>query len=435
MKTNIIPIVVLILITLFFRLYRLQSRYSFEWDQSDDAVKVMEIINLHKPRLIGPRVASDDSFFVGPYHYYFLLPFYLVTRGDPVAGAYAAVANGLIISLVTYFVGRLLFSPLVGFLAAFLFAISPSLVSWNAMYAPFYAITIFYLCYRLLSSPSPRILSLSLFLLSLGAATHLAPLSLAIPVLFSVFLSRRHFSHHHFLFAFLFSLLPLLPLVIFDFRHQFLNSTKLFAFITHRSPSAAYFPFLFLRSFWRSLNVFQLFPVNIERIVSLLLLFSGIFVFSSRRLRLLILVWILTPLILLSFYHGDIPEYYYGSVTALIPLFTAVFLSKIRFSFFFPILLIVLFFFKVKTTLFSSSHVSLASKKAVISAIVSDSSGQNFSVDYDLPPGWNSGYDYLFNRQPQFQSSAPLRYLIYHTAHPATGISIYSHDALGVARR
>ena len=90
-RTNLVLLFILITITLFFRLYQLKDRYIFDWDQEDDAYKVTDIIQTLKPRLIGPRVANEAGFFVGPFHYYFLLPFYAITSGNPYAGAYAAI--------------------------------------------------------------------------------------------------------------------------------------------------------------------------------------------------------------------------------------------------------------------------------------------------------------------------------------------------------
>ena len=433
---KLLPVVTIVVIALFFRFYNLENRYSFEWDQEDDALKVMEMINLHKPRLIGPRVANDNSFFVGPYHYYFLLPFYLLTNGDPVAGAYAAITVGIVTCLIAYFISNSIFGSPSGFIAGLIFAITPSLASWNVMYASIYSLLIFYFCLQLIQSRQSHFFYLSIFFLSLAANTHLVPASLIIPVAFSILASGYRPKLKNILIGFILFIIPFFPLIVFDFRHQFLNITKLIGFVTQRQVSPTYFPFLFLRSFWRSLGVFNLLPVVLERITVLVLLLGGILSIKILKNKLLFTIWILTPLFLLSFYRGDIPEYYYGSVTVLIPIFTAAVLAKIKPKFIIILLLLPFVFLKTKQVMSDKSHVSLGSKKSVINSILKDSQNQKFSISYNLPSGWNSGYEYLFQKYPQKIANAPLRYFIYHTSSPPiTGHPVYGQEALGVVRQ
>jgi hypothetical protein len=432
---KLFSITAIIIVALFFRLYNLENRYTFEWDQEDDAVKVMEMINLHKPRLIGPRVANDNSFFVGPYHYYFLVPFYFLTKGDPIAGAYAVIAVGVITCLVAYFTSNSIFKSPSGLIAGLIIAATPNLVSWNVMYASLNSLLTLYFCIQLIKLRQSRYFYLSLFILSLAGNTHLVPASLIIPVIFSILVSGYRPKFTNIVIGLIVFVIPFIPLIIFDFRHQFLNITKLVEFITKRQVSPVYFPLLFLRSFWRSLGVLSLFPKVFERIVTLAILLSGVLLAKTLKNKLLFIVWILTPLLLLSFYRGDIPEYYYGSVTVLIPVFTAAILSKIKPKFIIIIFILPFVFHKTKQIMSGKSHVSLGAKESVVNSILKDSKEQKFSVSYNLPAGWNSGYEYLFQKYPKKVANASLQYLIYHTSSAPAGIPIYGQEALGVVRR
>src|SRR3990172_7040293 len=108
-KSKIFVLLIITLLTILFSCVNFQKRYAFDWDQEDDAYKVASIIELKKPLLIGPRVAGADSFFTGPYHYYFLLLFYLATSGDPIAGFYAVVLVNILTTLTVFIVTDRLF--------------------------------------------------------------------------------------------------------------------------------------------------------------------------------------------------------------------------------------------------------------------------------------------------------------------------------------
>lgn len=431
---KLLPLALIVIVAVFSRFYHLENRYTFEWDQEDDANKVMEIINLHKPRLIGPRVVSDDNFFVGPYHYYFLTPFYFLTKGDPIAGAYAVMAVGVLTCTTVFFICNSIFGSPVGSIAGLIFALTPILISWNAMYTPIYSLLILYFCFQLTRFPGEKYFYLNIFFLSLASNTHLVPASLIIPIFFSILISGYRPAPKTIFFGLGLFLIPLLPLIIFELRHKFLNTTQLVEFITLQQTTPAYSRFLFLRTFWRSLGVLNLFSGILERIITLIALLSGVFLAKIFKIRLLVVVWILTPLLLLSFYRGNIPEYYYEPVTVLIPIFIAVGLSKIKAKTIVIFLLLIFTFTRLSKTFSDKSHVSLASKKLVVNSIITDSRGQNFSVYYNLPPGWNTGYEYLFKNYPKKIVGAPLRYLIYHTSAQPTGFPVHNREALGVVR-
>ena len=68
------PLVLVIGIALFFRLYKLREFYIFEHDQDLYSFIVRDILSGHF-RLIG-QLTSIDGVFIGPLYYYLLAPFY-----------------------------------------------------------------------------------------------------------------------------------------------------------------------------------------------------------------------------------------------------------------------------------------------------------------------------------------------------------------------
>ncbi len=427
-------LLLIIILALFFRLYNLENRYSFDWDQEDDAVKVTQMIKTKHPRLLGPRVAGEEGFFVGPQHYYFLIPFYLLTKQDPIAGAYASVFIGILTTIVYYLISQKLFNRKIGLFASFIFAINPILTSWNVMYAPLISLLIFFLCLQILNGQT-KYYPFLFFAFSFSATTHLVPASLIIPVIFSLLVSPKPNKKTFFISLFVF-FIPLLPLIIFDFRNDFLNLKTIFTFIQSRSVSQSV-PNYFLRSFFRSLNIFLPFvPDFIGRLLALILLPLSITLFTTKKTKLFYLIWILTPLVLLSQYHASIPEYYYGMVTALLPLLISFFVVKLKQ----PLLIItiiLIFLLELPGLFTKKASISLKVKKDTVQYLSYQTRDQPYNVSFDLPLGWHTGYNYLFSyyRNPPQEIPQAHLYSIYLLSEPATGELVYENNPLGVVRK
>lgn len=65
-------LLLIILVSIVFKGYRLAELMPFEWDQERDAQMMWQMLKDYKPTLIGPRAVGADGFFLGPWWYYFL---------------------------------------------------------------------------------------------------------------------------------------------------------------------------------------------------------------------------------------------------------------------------------------------------------------------------------------------------------------------------
>lgn len=131
-------------------LYLPQGGLTFGYDQARDAYSALEIFSGNL-KIQGPS-ASTPGLFHGVLYYYVLAPVYGFFGGNPYATAtWIAVLNILTI-IPIYFLGKLLFNPRVGILAALLFAISFDAVQYALW----------------LSNPTPAILSVAIFYLGLA---------------------------------------------------------------------------------------------------------------------------------------------------------------------------------------------------------------------------------------------------------------------------
>lgn len=435
-RWGIFLLVVIFLFGLWLRTYNLGNRYSFEWDQNDDAVKVMGIVH-GQYTLIGPRVAGPDSFFVAPWHYYFLAPFYAIGHGDPIAGAYAATLVGLLTVLAYYWVGLKMWGQKEGLVAAWAGAIGFSIVSWNVMYTPLLSIVIFYMGNKILEGKGKFWVALALSIFA--GTTHLVPATLVVMIMATYLLVKNKPSLKSVIMGGFLGLLSLTPLLLFDLRHNFLISHKVVEFLTTSSGGHnGLFNFLAWRAYFRgfSLMGFKIsdFWYIAERLFLAVVMILGILMTKEKNKRLWYILWFVFPAIVLLFYWRNIPEYYFGVVFALFPLFIALVSKKYRLVV--CVILAAMSVVQINRVLHSENQVSLNDKKAVVKFMSSYTEGKHFNFSYDVPFGEEIGYPYLFSwigHEPENIPEARL-YTLSRKPLPTEKV-IYSNKGLNIIER
>ncbi|MDD4938180.1 MAG: hypothetical protein PHX34_04190 [Candidatus Shapirobacteria bacterium] len=439
LQSNLFLIIIISLFTLFFSLLKLSKGYTFEWDQADDASKVFSIISQKKPLLIGPRVSNDNGFFVGPYHYYFLLPFFLLTKGDPVAGSYAVIFINLLTTIVSFLLIKKIFNPKTAFIASLLLSICLGKTCWNVMYSPLIAISVFYVCYQIINNKFK--FPLAMFIAGFISTIHLVPASLVPIIILSFFLAPQKPKLKEIFLGILFFIIPFIPLIIFDIRHDFLNLNKLLLMVFGRNNiTISTIPPLWLRSFWRSLNIFSFFPKTFGRIFSLLILIISPFLFKNPKIKILVFVWIVLPLLVLSQYHGAISEYYYDLVIYLLPLFLSLILIKmIKKVWILYLILFIIFLFSIcQINSIKPSLVSLQDKKAIVSYLINQKQDQPFNLSYETGVGLDFGFNYLFsylNHLPQNVPNAHLYTLFTDNTLPQNSNIVFKQSIYSLVRK
>lgn len=433
---NLLFLIPILAFGLWLRTYNLGNRYSFEWDQNDDAVKVMRILE-GQPTLIGPRVAGPDSFFVSPWHYYFLTPFFAIGKGDPVWAAYAAVLVGILTVWGYYWVGKELWGVKEGLISAWAGAVAFSIVSWNVMYTPLLAMAIFYLgkTYFVKQKNLLMMLALSIF----AGTVHLVPVTLVVMVTGVFFLSKKRPSLKSVIIGIMIGLLSIIPLVLFDLRHNFLIVHKVFQFLTAKGEwHSGFFNLLAWRAYWRGFSLLG-YQVNefwyiVERVLLIATVLIGIGMTKEKRVRVWEILWFVFPAIILLFYWKNIPEYYFGVPLSLIPLY----LGKVSKK---NLVVVALFlavssYLQMNRVLTTESQVSLNDKKEVVAAMVNYANKRPFNFSYDVPFGEEIGYPYLFTwmkHEPENTPEANL-YTLSRNVIPGETV-IYSKKGLSIIKR
>lgn len=392
----------LILLIIFFvflllRCWLLSKTIMFGWDQERDAQIAEKIISHSDIPLIGPRVVGEKGFFLGPYFFYLITPFYFLTNLHP----YAIVYFVIFFSTIFYVISFYIFQKLYGFKVAMLFlaiwavlpaTINQDRIAWNPMLIPLaFSTLIFYLDKFQLRPRYFLILGLIL-----GAIFHIHFQGLFYAILALVYLMKKYpRSLRYYLWIILGFSLTFTPLIIFDFRHQWLNLnlfTNFFFSSTHTSGS----PISFL-PVWSNF-VDQLTGINNLVFSIIIWLILVIYGFINRRRAYFFtftIVLFITP-IAFAVYGQRPSEYYFNFLLPIIILYLSIFISKKKIP---PYILLLIFsiFSLYSLKSIKINPTSLFYKNEIVKKAKDTLKETPVYISYDTPLGENNGFDYLIN--------------------------------------
>lgn len=214
----------ILLIALFFRVYKLDSFYIFEHDQDLYSWIVKDIWVDHHFRLIG-QLTSIEGIFIGPLFYYLLVPFFVLFQMNPLGATVPMIIIGLLTVLSFYYIGSRLFNQKTGLIAAFIYSISLSMVLLDRWVVPtqptvIWSVWYFYVLFSL-AKGNPKVFPLLGILLGLVWHIHvgLLPLVLLIPV--ALLVARTKIQIKQIGVALFLFLIFSAPFWIFEVRHDY----------------------------------------------------------------------------------------------------------------------------------------------------------------------------------------------------------------------
>jgi Dolichyl-phosphate-mannose-protein mannosyltransferase len=183
--------------------------------------------------LVGPHAALSTVRLVGPLYYYLLaIPYGL--SADPVVGVAFLNLLGICSIYLTYRLGREMFGPPAGLIAAALYAVFPMAVLsgkalWNPGFIPCFS-TIFLLTFwRFLVGGRPWSLPLPLFLLGALLQIHMSGAILALLLPVALLMYRPPLQRWPLVTGLLGVALLYIPYVVFQVQYGFPDADKIFA--------------------------------------------------------------------------------------------------------------------------------------------------------------------------------------------------------------
>jgi 4-amino-4-deoxy-L-arabinose transferase-like glycosyltransferase len=227
-------LLIILLVAIYLRFYNLENTFMFQSDQARDAIIVSNIFKEKDPVFIGP-VTSIGNMYLGPFYYYFMLPFLYLSYPNPIGPVYAVAALSVITVALIYLITKKIFNQKMAILATIFFALSHITVelarfSWNPNPAPFFSLLMFYFSYLAVKKDSRYWLLVSVMFSILAQLHYVALLSLAgAGVFFLLHLPKktkkkdRQKLLKYTVLSILLFLLSLTPLILFDWKHDWRN--------------------------------------------------------------------------------------------------------------------------------------------------------------------------------------------------------------------
>jgi 4-amino-4-deoxy-L-arabinose transferase-like glycosyltransferase len=230
-----VAMITIVAVAAFLRLWNFPNTLEFLGDQGRDAMTVYRLIAHHNIILLGP-VTSTGNMYLGPLYYYFMAPFLWLSNMNPIGPAYAIAVLSILTVVMIYILGKELVGVRAAIIAAGGFAVSATAItlarfSWNPNPAPFFGLLLLWGLYRGLTK-NPWYWPLCALCISVLIQLHYITL-LTIPVagmvwLYQIITSRQDKKKLIQIIkattvSILIFLISLFPLVVFDFRHNFIN--------------------------------------------------------------------------------------------------------------------------------------------------------------------------------------------------------------------
>lgn len=412
------------------------GNYPFGFDQVQILENAKKILQGNLT-LIGPRT-GPATLFTGPLIYYataLFMPFF----GEPYSVVVASLSFSIITGLfalilsIHYFKDRLLSLSVTAIWSLSPFMIQMDRISWNPNISMLAGLLVsFPIFARLLNNKPLRlgdalIVGLGVFL---GYQAHFSGLILISYALFGWWLlpAKKFYAA---IIVFVSFMLSLMPTILFDIRHNFLNITGLLALFQDDSKVSLHdFGSTAVNNFFTVFHLTGrlLWEHNNPLFVGLTGVFVFLFVIAyklwSVKLRVYILSWIVGMPFVFVFYKSNIPEYYY---LILVPtlLFLLSFIGKIVFenqnmklkmSFF-----VLLAAYLTAVSLTKSIAPSFTSIKEVRET-TSYAKGMlennaNLTVVFDMEPIDSLGYKYLMR---DYIDRFAYSHTLLHMIHPAS---------------
>lgn len=279
----------ILLISLVIRLWRINTDLLFHYDQGRDLLAAYKIWHERHPVLLGPST-DTPGVFVGPFYYYLISIPLIITQGSPV-GAIVFLQILEIISLYFLYVAiKNLFGARIAFPTLLLTSVSYGLISysrWLSNATPVFSLGNFaFFAFSKIISDKFKLLPLYFFIVGLMWQADPAVGFGFLPFgLYLIFKSPGH-KLGNLIINLIFFLVPALPQIIFEYRHDFLVSRNLFRFLTNPQEGVGFSQATFIQTSTRFFNFISfIFAHRYLHLSAFLFLLSLLGIFKSKISR------------------------------------------------------------------------------------------------------------------------------------------------------
>lgn len=329
-KINLVILLVIVLLSGFLRFKNLAGLQHFTYDQARDALFIKRIIVDHKFRLIGTQ-SSIPGLYTPPMYYYLMTPFLFIFNLNPVGLDYATAFFGLLtVVLLYYLLTKLTGNRLLALSLTSLYGFQPSIIyqsryAWNPNTVPFFVILAMVSLFKIIKGVKEfKYYGLLFFCLGLIINLHYSGIVFFVSILFLLLFFFKRLNKRHFFGGIAIFCLELFPLILFDLRHNFINTKGIINYFLYNPRNDLPAPPFFVGVFDKYKFLLNLvFPINFNSTIGLIFLsiFTPIFIFwlfKSKNEKFKVLSFLfLSSIALASLYKRGFFAFY---LTFLYPL-------------------------------------------------------------------------------------------------------------------
>lgn len=359
-------LLLILILAIFIRFYNLRDSLMFQGDQGRDVLVVSRIFKDLDPVFIGP-VTSIGNMYLGPFYYYFMLPFLFLTYPDPMGPVFAVAALSVLTVFLLFKITSKIFDRKTAYLATIFFTLSAGVVnlarfSWNPNIAPFFSLLMFYFTYLawkknvkywlLVSVCFSLLIQLHyVTLLSISGAGIIFLLQLIekIKLQKNDFLKKEKKFLSNIALAILIFILSLTPLILFDLKHDLVNLKSFASILTEkesfnveRKPGREGFgvitKFISIDLKDRTSQVlfeasFAVNKIN-HPLMFVALILTAIYLIKNRKKlsdgEIILLAYLVPGILGVSLYQHQVYEHYIAYLFPFVYMFYGLFFTKFK---------------------------------------------------------------------------------------------------------
>lgn len=420
-------IVLIISVAAFLRFYRLSDYMTFLGDEGRDVLIVKDILVLHIIPSIGPP-SSVGNIYLGPLYYYMMAVFMAIFWLNPIAAAGMVALIGVMSVGLIYYFARVWFGMWSAVLAASVYALSFVTVtysrsSWNPNPVPFFALLAIFGFYR--ARQNKNFMWLILTGISLASAVQMHYLSLILlPVfgllwIYELWQKSRSQKYNYFIFGTILAvvsfIIMLLPLILFDFRHNFLNYHGFVALFTQNGSSINFNLFTNLgeilpiynnKLIGRYLVAENFLATQIVSVLVILPILYSLFRIRTKYVSgnwpvLILGVWLIIGLLGLSLFRVEIFDHYLGFLSPvpflLLGGFVNILVNKWKIVVVIILIVTLGFLNLQKNPLLRPANNQLSRTQEIAKFIIKEAGNKPFNFALIAERNYDSAYQYYLD--------------------------------------
>lgn len=423
MKIKLV-LIVMFIISFFLRSYLLDKNLFFGPEQGIDFLVVRDIVVNHKLTLIGAKT-DVGGVFHGPIYYYLsTIPFF-ISGGNPLFILLFFIALNSLSVFLIYKLASEWFNKRVGLISAILFTFSFGAVvysRWLSTHPLSIPLVIIFFLFlnSFLKGNKWSLFGVAILFGMVGQSEFLNYLFIGTILLGVIVFFFKRFMKEDLLFTTSSFLLLLVfsvgTYIIFDLRHDFLISRSLLGLLSKSSGYHISFIQSFLLTFKIQSIAFSSFVIPFQNNMGLVLFFGGVLFLISQEKKKnknlkILLLWVISPFILLMLLKHDVLEQFFVSSSVGYIIMTAFLLERLfiknkKTAIMVLFLLIGVNMYAWVISIPNSRNIffqapqpdlKFSDQKKVIERIYTLADKKNFSFQaYTIPYWTQQGWEYLF---------------------------------------